>query len=78
MARELEFAMDAPDARREDRPEDEGGGRTVEIAIVTGVRRHGKGGGLTVTKRNLTFRDGLLVAQGRDYQVRIEAPSPAG
>ena len=77
MARELEFAMDAPEAREEARPEDEGGGRTVEIAIVTGVRRHGKGG-LTVTKRNLTFKDGVLVDQGRDYQVRINGPSPSG
>jgi hypothetical protein len=75
MARELEFALEALDALEETHQAKEGGGRSVEIAIVTNVRKDGTGGGLTVTKRNLTFQDGLLVGQGKDYQVRIDTPS---
>lgn len=73
MARELGLA--ALDTFREtDAPREEGG-KSVEIAVVTNVRRHGTGTGLMITKRNLTFQDGRLVGQGKDYQVRIEAAS---
>jgi hypothetical protein len=75
MARELELAMDALDDLGETHQPKEGDGRSVEIAIVTNVRRIGAGGALTVTKRNLTFKDGLLVDHGKDYQVRIDVPS---
>ena len=49
------------------------GGQTVEVAIVTKVRRDGHG--LTLIKRNLTFKDGLLVDHGKEYQVRTGTPS---
>jgi hypothetical protein len=60
--------------RETDTPREEGG-KSIEIAVVTNVRRNSGGAGLTVTKRNLTFRDGLLVGQGKDYQVRVDAAS---
>ncbi len=71
MARELD--MDVLDALGEAGPPREEGGWSIEIAVVTGVRRTGGGTGLTITKRNLTFKDGRLVSQGKDYQVRTDA-----
>ena len=76
MARELQ--MMAPDDLGETDPPREEGGKTVEVAVVTNVRRNGAGTGLTITKRNLTFKDGLLVGQGKDYQVRVDAASASG
>ena len=78
MARELMLATDALDALGEAQPAREGGGRSVEIAVVTNVRRDGAGSGLTLTKRTLTFQDGVLVGQGKDYQVRVDASSAFG
>ena len=70
-----ELSADALDAREETHQTRQGG-QTVEVAIVTKVRKDGHG--LTLTKRNLTFKDGLLVDQGKEYQVRTGMPSTFG
>ena len=73
MARELD--LEALDALEQTETPQEEAGQSVEIAVVTSVRRAGAGPGLTVTKRTLTFKDGRLVDPGKAYQVRIDAAS---
>jgi len=71
-----ELSADSLDAREEAQRMRHGGGQTVEVAIVTKVRKDGHG--LTLTKRNLTFKDGLLVDPGKEYQVRTGVPAAFG